>query len=117
LGDYATHSDQTGGFYACNKFEARVRAEGRTEDERVALQVPCFRLCINFFSKKKTKGKNNAQNDKSSNTRALLLSLLAAPFLFLSLALSLKKEAPALAVLRHRRRARSSATRWRSSGT
>jgi hypothetical protein len=37
LGPYSEHSEKTGGFYACNKFEERVKTEGRTEEERLAL--------------------------------------------------------------------------------
>ena len=39
LGPYAQHNERTGGFYACNKFESRVKAEGRTEEEKSALRA------------------------------------------------------------------------------
>jgi hypothetical protein len=89
LGDYATHSDQTGGFYACNKFEARVRAEGRTEDERVALQVPCFRLCISFFLKRKLRGKTTRKTT-SRQTREPCFCLCSLRHLCFSRSLSQK---------------------------
>merc|ERR1712185_389243 len=39
LGPYAQHNESTGGFYACNKFESRVKAEGRTDEEKTALRA------------------------------------------------------------------------------
>ncbi len=34
LGPYAAHSEKTGGFYACNKFEKRLLTQGRTAEEK-----------------------------------------------------------------------------------
>uniref|UniRef100_A0A7S2R436 RBR-type E3 ubiquitin transferase n=1 Tax=Rhizochromulina marina TaxID=1034831 RepID=A0A7S2R436_9STRA len=39
LGPYSSHSEKTGGFYACNKFERRIKSQGRTEDEKRALRA------------------------------------------------------------------------------
>jgi len=39
LGPYSSHSEKTGGFYSCNKFERRIKSEGRTEDEKRALRA------------------------------------------------------------------------------
>lgn len=50
LGDYGSHNEKTGGFYACNKFEERVRAEGRSEDERRAMaaarSLKCYEMAF-----------------------------------------------------------------------
>ena len=50
LGDYASHNEKTGGFYACNRFEARVLTEGRTEDEKRALAaaraLKCYEMAF-----------------------------------------------------------------------
>ena len=39
LGDYKDHSDKTGGFFSCNKFETQLKEEGRTAEEKVALKA------------------------------------------------------------------------------
>mmetsp|Transcript_109675 Transcript_109675/g.318727 ORF Transcript_109675/g.318727 Transcript_109675/m.318727 type:complete len:392 (+) Transcript_109675:904-2079(+) len=39
LGNYKDHSDKTGGFFSCNKFETRLKEEGRTAEEKVAMKA------------------------------------------------------------------------------
>lgn len=36
---YSEHSEATGGFYACHKFEERIKAEGKTDAEKEALRA------------------------------------------------------------------------------
>ena len=36
---YSEHSEETGGFYACHKFEMRVKEEGKSEEEKEALRA------------------------------------------------------------------------------